>query len=41
MVTKAELPNMEDCDKDDEGIIHREELWQSMLDDSPRSVVLC
>lgn len=39
MVSKAELPDMEDCDEDDEGIIHREELWRSMLDDSPRSVV--
>lgn len=40
MVSKAELPDMEECDEDDEGIIHREELWRSLLDDSPRSVVL-
>lgn len=40
MVSKAELPDMEECDEDNEGIIHREELWRSLLDDSPRSVVL-
>ena len=39
MVSKAELPDMEECDEDKEGIIHREELWRSLLDDSPRSVV--
>ena len=39
MVSKAELPDMEDCDEDNEGIIHREELWRSMFDFSPRSVV--